>query len=192
MKKVSALFLCSAFLIFALTSHACAQEPNPWGAGIHYGAINNFKMFADADTDSGSLIAVSYSYDINDRYTAVLELGYIADNYVLPDASSPKNVETGTFINIDHMFYLSRSDGFSPYWKLGTGIYAVTLWKKQDKDFTFSASNVFADFSAGVGADLKLWGVPFNADLTLPALAHEAFFSSKTAYIFTLGYNYHF
>lgn len=190
MKK--ALLLCSFFMLMALSSQAGAESAGPWHAGIHYGAVNNFKSFSDADTDAGSMVAVDYSYDFSDRYTVALELGYIVDNYVIPVSSASRYVETGTFLNIDHLFYLYKTDDFSPYYKLGTGIFAVTLWHKQDNDFYFSADNVFADIDAGIGADLKLWGILLNTDLTFPALAHEAFYTSKISYIFTIGYNYHF
>ena len=188
MKRSIILLFCVAFLIIAPAAQAATETTGPWGAGIHYGAINNFHMFADADTDAGSVIAVDYSYDFTDRYTAALELGYIFDNYVTPVSSSPRYVETGAFLNIAHKLYMNKSDGFSPYCKLGTGLFTVTQFKKEDNTFTFLAATTLADISCGMGADFKAWDLPLNADLTLPALGFSAFTNARIAYIFTVGY----
>jgi hypothetical protein len=179
-------------LIFSGVSVASAQEYGPWSVGVHYGAINHFKMFADADTDAGSLMAVSYSYDFTNSYTAALELGYIIDNYVLPTYSSPRYVETGTFINIEHFFYLSKTETFSPYLKFGTGLYFVTLFQKTENTFNFSASTTMADISVGIGMDFKVWNMPLNADLTFPAILQGINSNYGSPYIFSLGCRYHF
>ena len=187
MKKIfTSLLFCMVLAIacFAIST----PETGPWGAGIHYGAINNFMMFTETDTDAGSVIAFDYSYDFNDRYTAALEIGFIADNNVMPITSSPKYVETGAFLNIAHKLYFNRSEGFSPYFKLGTGLFNVTQYRKLDNTFTFSAATTLADISCGMGADLKIWDVPLNADLTMPALCYSAFMNARIAYIFTVGY----
>jgi len=191
MKRTLMLFLVLSFLIFSGVSVARAQEYGPWSVGLHYGAINHFQRFADADTDAGSLMAVSYSYDFTNSYTAALEIGYIVDNYVLPAFSSPRYVETGTFINIDHFFYLNKTESFSPYYKLGTGLYYVTLWDKTDNFFHFSASDMVADISAGIGMDFKLWDLPLNADLTYSGILRGTYLNTGYPYIFTLGYKYH-
>lgn len=192
MQRLLMFVLCAVLLIIASSSHAGAEGTGPWGAGIHYGAINNFKMFSSADTDAGSVLAVDYSYDFTDRYTAALEIGYIVDNNVFPNSSSPRDVETCAFLNIDHRFYWNKSDNFSPYWKVGTGIYSVTLFTKTDNVFTFSAATTIADICFGAGADFKVWDIPLNTDLTFTSLGFSQTLNSRTAYIFTVGYRQKF
>jgi len=192
MNKLLIFLLCTAFLIIALSTHVEAETIGPWAAGIHYGAINNFLMFAEADTDTGSVLAVDYSYDFTDRYTAALEIGFIFDNNVIPTTSSPRSVETCSFLNIDHRFYWNKSDNFSPYWKVGTGIYSVTLFTKHDNVFTFSAATSIADISLGMGADFNAWNIPLNADLAFTSLGFSETIKSRSAYIFTVGYRQRF
>ena len=192
MKNIFILLFCIAFLIATLSVQSRAESTGPWAVGIHYGAINNFLMFAEADTDTGSVLAVDYSYDFTDRYTAALEIGFIFDNNVIPTTSSPRSVETCSFLNIDHRFYWNKSDNFSPYWKVGTGIYSVTLFTKHDNVFTFSAATSIADISLGMGADFKAWNIPLNADLALTSLGFSETINSRIAYIFTVGYRQRF
>lgn len=178
--------------ILALSVHALVGNTGHFGIGMSYGRISNFKQWDAASTETGSMLAVAYSYAFNDFYTAALELGFIVDDNVLKKASVDTYVETGTFLNIDHIFHTRKIGPLSPYFKIGTGISAVNGWWKQNDLFYINANNIFADLSAGLGADFKLWNALINVDLSFPALAHTVYLGGKLAYILSFGYRYQF
>ena len=119
----------------------------------------------------------------------MLELGLIADKNIFPVSSLPEKAWSGAFLNIDHMFYFHKESDFSPYIKCGTGIYSFTVFEKgSDDEYSFFSSDTTADIDAGVGADVKFWGIPLNVDLTMPMLAHTIFWQTKVPYVLTIGY----
>ncbi len=179
-------------MVLSVSVPAWAGETGRFGLGINVGYINNFKMWDAASTESGNVIQITYSYDFNDYYTAALELGYVLDANTLKEASDWIYIQTGSYLNIDHIFHTGKLGPFSPYFKFGTGIYAVNGWWRKDHKFYQEATNVMVDLSAGMGSDFKLWNALVNVDLCFPGIAHEIYFGKKVAYILSLGYKHRF
>jgi len=175
-------------LLYILLSLALTAGAEGFGVGVNYGLINNFKMFDAASTEAGTMLQVSYSYHFNDLYTAALEVGFIMDNNVLGSAAGTPYVETGSYLNIDHLFYLKRTEKIASYLSVGTGLMAVTGWWKTGAGLVNNATYVFADLNVGAGADIKIGNGICNLALNIPGLGHELYHRSNVAYILSLGY----
>ena len=184
--KRSIIAFSMLVLLFAVS--APAEDAGRFGVGVNYGIINNFRMWDNASSESGSALRVNYSYDFSDLYTLAIEIGFVADDNVFKNASVVTVAETGSFLNIDHIFRTRKVGMLSPYLKLGTGIFAVNLWQKRtDNRFYNLANNIIADLNAGLGADFKIGNALMNVDLFFPALLNELYLSARPSYILSLG-----
>jgi hypothetical protein len=192
MRKALLYLLFSCLAVLAVFPAYAEEDGGRFGVGVDYGIINNFKMWACASTETGSVLKVNYSYDFNPLYTAALEIGFIADENVFKNAAVNTYVETGTFFRVNHLFHTLPVGQTAPYLKIGTGIAAVNGWWKRNGTFTSSASNVFADINAGAGADFKLWNALLNVDLDFPGLFHEWYMGSRISSILSLGLRWRF
>ncbi len=179
-------------LICLLSLPTFAGETGRWGLGINLGALNNYKMWTSASSESGTILRIDYSYDFNDFYTAALELAYYADQNVFKSTAPNTYVETAAILNIDHIFHIQKIGPLSPYLKLGTALYGNNLILKNKDNFSSISSDIAADFNAGLGAEFKLGKATLNADLSFPGLAHVIIFNQKVVYIFSFGWKHYF
>jgi hypothetical protein len=95
---------------------------------------------------------------------------------------------------VGHIF--SRQVGIlNPYFKIGTGLYAINEFLQQGAIYTHCASVVLADVSLGVGTDFEIAGATFNLDVSWPGLMHETFLGAplfSLNNIISVGYKYNF
>ena len=157
------------------------------GLSINYGIVNNFKMWDSSSSETGNMIQIGYIYKPNDKYSLELDLAFIADSNTFNNSSTPTYVETASYLNIKHSFYMYRTQSFSPYLHFGTGLYGVNSWLKTGKTFYSKATNIFADVSAGLGCDINIKDNFINLDISMPALLHALYGNVKIPYIISIG-----
>jgi hypothetical protein len=162
-------------LLLCLAIPALAGERGRWGLGLNYCTVSNFKAWANATVEHGTMLRVDYTYDFTDAYTVALEMAFYADNEVFQTPSVWTYPQTATVLNIDHIFHTARLGPFSPHLKFGTGIYGLNLWRKLDADIYDVATDVTADLNVGVGVEFQLWSARLNVDLDCPALLHALY-----------------
>lgn len=181
-----------AVLALVLSLPALAGEAGRFGLGINYGCVSNFKAWRSAQSESGNMLRVDYTYAFNDFYTTALEVAFFGDENVFKTTAAWTYVQTGAFFNINHIFHTAKLGPLSPYLKFGTGIYGVNLYEKLGDNFYFRATDLSSDVNAGMGAEFKLWKARVNVDLMLPALLHTSYFRGKLAYILSFGWKQYF